>query len=39
MGAPNTYLQLLNAKKLIAQLQHDIEHMKGFPFGRLWTWR
>lgn len=30
MGAPNTYVQLMNAKKMIAQLQHDIEFMKGF---------
>lgn len=30
MGAPNTYVQLINAKKMIAQLQHDIEFMKGF---------
>ena len=30
MGAPNTYVQLLNAKKAIAQLQHDIEFTKGF---------
>ena len=30
MGKPNTYVQLLNAKKEIAQLRHDIEFMKGF---------
>ena len=30
MGAPNTYVQLLNARKAIAKLQHDIEFMKGF---------
>ena len=30
MGKPNTYIQLLNAQKLIQQLRADIEHMKGF---------
>ena len=30
MGKPNTYVQLLNAQKLIQQLRADIEHMKGF---------
>lgn len=30
MGKPNTYVQLLAAKKEIAQLRHDIEYMKGF---------
>lgn len=30
MAKPNTYLQLLNAQKLIQQLRADIEHMKGF---------
>lgn len=30
MAKPNTYLQLLNAQKLIQQLHADIEHMKGF---------
>ncbi len=30
MAKPNTYLQLVQARKLIAQLQQDIYHYKGF---------
>lgn len=30
MGKPNTYVQLLNAQKLIQKLRADIEHMKDF---------
>lgn len=30
MPKPNTYVQLLNAKKENAQLRHDMEYMKGF---------
>ena len=30
MAKPNTYLQLMQARKQIAQLQQDIYHYKGF---------
>ena len=30
MSKPNTYVQLLNAKKEIARLRADVERMKGF---------
>ena len=30
MGKPNTYVQLLNAQKVIQQLQEQVQFMKGF---------
>ena len=30
MAKPSTYSQLLNAQKVIRQLQEEVEYMKGF---------